>query len=225
VSFHEALAALQTELDRWGAEQTRPRVLDAGCGGQRYLHLRRDSYVVGLDIDPVELERNERVDERILGDVQTCVLPEGAFDLVVCWDVLEHVADPRLALENLRRTLRPDGLLVVGSPNVLSLKGLVTKATPFWLHRMLYRRISTIHPFRTHLRFAMAPSRIRAWGTQAALDTQYFAVYESPLQTSVRLKVKLTGAPWSALKVLARLCSRGRVDLEATDFILVLRRT
>jgi SAM-dependent methyltransferase len=224
VSFHDALASLQVELDRWGAEQTRPRVLDAGCGGQMYLRLGGDAYVVGLDIDPGELERNERIDERIVGDLQTCPLPLEGFDLIVCWDVLEHVSDPRLALENLRRALRPGGLLVVGSPNVLSLKGLVTKATPFWLHRMLYRRISTIHPFRTHLRFWMAPDRIRAWASQVALDTQYLAVYESPLQTTLRRKLNLTGTPWSTLKSLARFCSRGRIDLEATDFMLVLRR-
>jgi 2-polyprenyl-3-methyl-5-hydroxy-6-metoxy-1,4-benzoquinol methylase len=36
-------------------------------------------------------------------------LPDRAFDAVVCWDVIEHVRDPRLVLAELARVLRPGG--------------------------------------------------------------------------------------------------------------------
>jgi SAM-dependent methyltransferase len=224
MGFPDALAALQAELDLWSADHREPRVLDAGCGSQMYLRLGQDAWIVGLDIDPARLERNERVHERIVGDLQTYEWPKAAFDLIVCWDVLEHVRDPRRALENLRPALRRGGLLIVGAPNVLSLKGLLTKGTPFWLHRLYYRQISTIDPFRTHLRLWMAPDRIRCWAAQSSLVTRYIAFYESPLQANMRQKLRLDGKAWARATAAARYCSAGKVDLAATDFMLVLQR-
>ena len=224
MGFPDALAAVQAVVDDWSVALERLLVLDAGCGSQMYLELGQAARIVGLDVDADGLERNQRLDERLVGDVQTVVLPHGAFDLIVCWDVLEHVRDPGRALENLRPALRAGGLLVIGAPNVLSLKGLVTKGTPFWLHRLYYRRISTIDPFRTHLRLAMAPDRIRRWAAASSLATEYLAFYESPLQAGLRRRLGLTGRTWSRATAAARFCSGGRVDLEATDFMLVLRR-
>lgn len=40
-------------------------------------------------------------------------LPDGAFDAVVCWDVIEHVRDPRLVLSEIARVLRPGGRALV----------------------------------------------------------------------------------------------------------------
>jgi hypothetical protein len=105
---------------------------------------------------------------------------------------------------------------------VLSLKGLVTKGTPFWLHRLYYRRISTVDPFRTHLRLWMAPHRLRRWAADASFSTRYLAFYESPAQVSLRRRLRLTGRAWSRANAAARVLSAGRVDLEATDFMLVL---
>lgn len=224
MSLHEALAAAQAQLDDWSARRERPRVLDAGCGRQMYLRVAADAYVVGVDIDSDQLERNPRLHEAIVGDLQTCELPSEDFDLIVCWDVLEHMRRPRQALENLEQALRPGGLLIVGSPNILSLKGLVTKVTPFWLHRLAYRDASSVHPFRTYLRFSMAPARLRAWAERESLATMCYAVYESPMQIRLRHRVRLTGRRWSGLNAAARALSRGAVDLEGTDFVLVLNR-
>src|SRR4029077_8892061 len=43
--------------------------------------------------------------------------PDGSFDLVLSSFTLEHFADPPAALANLRRWLRPGGLLVVTTVN------------------------------------------------------------------------------------------------------------
>lgn len=44
---------------------------------------------------------------------------------------LERLPRPKDALLNLCRTVRPQGLLILGFPNLLSVKGIVTKITPF----------------------------------------------------------------------------------------------
>jgi SAM-dependent methyltransferase len=40
-------------------------------------------------------------------------LPSAAFDAVVCWDVIEHVRDPRLVLGEIARVLRPGGVALL----------------------------------------------------------------------------------------------------------------
>lgn len=148
------------------------RVLDAGCGANAHLAfggLRPSSlegaHVTGLDIDGAALAANRRLDERIVGSVETYPLPNEAFDIVVCWDVLEHLRRPYMALDNLQRALKPGGLMILGFPNVLSLKGIVTKVTPYSFHRWVYKYVyrSDLKPYPTVLRLALRPSAVRRW--------------------------------------------------------------
>lgn len=136
------------------------RVLDAGCGAKS---VPRDGYVVGLDIDEQALQRNPRLDERIVGNLETYPLPRDSFDLIVCSDVLEHMPRPELALENMIGALAPGGVLELGFPNLLTLKGLVTKFTPHWFHRWVYQHVykNTVdEPYKTYLRASMRPAAV-----------------------------------------------------------------
>jgi SAM-dependent methyltransferase len=47
--------------------------------------------------------------------------PDGFFDVVTMWHVLEHLPDPAAALAEARRVLQADGLLVIEVPNLGSL--------------------------------------------------------------------------------------------------------
>jgi len=63
----ELEAALAAFLD-----EGRPtRVLDAGCGRQTWLELPASAHVVGLDTSAQEMAENPRIDEHLVGDVQT----------------------------------------------------------------------------------------------------------------------------------------------------------
>jgi SAM-dependent methyltransferase len=50
-------------------------------------------------------------------------LPSDSVDVVLCLDVLEHLLDPGLCLNEAHRILRPDGLVVVNVPNHFNLSG------------------------------------------------------------------------------------------------------
>ena len=50
--------------------------------------------------------------------------PPASFDAAVMFDVIEHLLDPRRALEAVRDVLRPGGLLVVTTPNIHALSRL-----------------------------------------------------------------------------------------------------
>jgi len=100
-------------------------VLDAGCGvgyGVEILAAGGATSVTAVDIDPTAVaEANSRFGEHakeiVEGDLMQLPFADDSFDLVVCFETIEHVQDGRQALGELRRVLRPDGVLVVSSPN------------------------------------------------------------------------------------------------------------
>jgi 2-polyprenyl-3-methyl-5-hydroxy-6-metoxy-1,4-benzoquinol methylase len=97
------------------------RLLDVGCGTGNFLHeMRRHGWDVA-GVEPSE-RAAEYARQRFGLDVRTGVLddldlPAGSFDAVSLWQVIEHVPDPRRTLAQVRRLLRPGGLLVVSAPN------------------------------------------------------------------------------------------------------------
>lgn len=164
-------------------------MLDAGCG--RHLHMRypgldlRDAYVVGIDISPVLLEAHPRLDQRILGDLQTHSFERNTFDVVVCQDVLEHLIDPGAALTKMAHALRPGGELVLAWSNPASLKGLVTKFTPHRFHIWVYKRGwfgfryggPDGPPFKTHLRWSLRPNVVRQLLMELGFETIRVELY------------------------------------------------
>jgi 2-polyprenyl-3-methyl-5-hydroxy-6-metoxy-1,4-benzoquinol methylase len=102
---------------------TRKRVLDVGCSSGYLARplVEAGCTVVGLEVDPDAAAVAREVCEDVLvGDVETMDLPlePGSFDVVLCGDVLEHLRDPEAFLVRVRPFLRPEGRLVLTTPNV-----------------------------------------------------------------------------------------------------------
>ena len=209
------------------------RVLEAGCGSAPSpIGLEQRAYYVGLDISELQLARNSWAHEKILGDVQSLELPGDRFDVVACWDLLEHLPAPERAMDNLVRATRPGGLIVIKVPNPMSLKGLVTKLTPYWAHVWVYRQIlgypdggrDDLGPFRTHLRTALAPSRLREFAREKGLEVELLGTYEAEVQAATRVRFGLTGRRWRGICRLVRAASAGRVDAAASEVIAVFAK-
>ncbi len=100
-------------------------LLDAGCGpGTVTAGLARavsPGHVIGLDAAPEVLEHarlhasEEAVDnvDFVAGDVYALDFADAEFDVVYANQLLQHLADPIRALGELRRVLKPGGLLAV----------------------------------------------------------------------------------------------------------------
>lgn len=111
----------------WAAKIAAGRdVLDAGCGAGYGIDILASSgatSVTGVDVDSGAVEeaesRNAERPEALAcqGDVRELDLADSSFDLVVCFEVIEHIEDAERALAEFRRVLRPEGLLLVSSPN------------------------------------------------------------------------------------------------------------
>ena len=103
-------------------------LVDFGCGNGAQTLLFRDRFdsLTGLDIVPGQVAAftaaaqalgvAARARALLTGD-GPLPLPDACADVVTSFTVLEHVADERHALGELRRVLRPGGLLVLSVPN------------------------------------------------------------------------------------------------------------
>lgn len=78
--------------------------------------------VIASDIEQDYLEHAREVVAELANvecrtdDITASELPAGAFDLVLCTEVIEHIADSPAALAGLRRLLSPDGRMVLSTP-------------------------------------------------------------------------------------------------------------
>lgn len=152
-------------------------VLDAGCGRTCSVEIPPGARVTGLDVEADGMAMNPRLDERIVGDIESYPLGRDVYDLIVCKDVLEHLAHPEAALGNMARALKQGGLLIIGIPYVFSRKSLIAKATPHWFHVLVYRVVfgygqagqPGFGPFPTYLRWSLRPRALTRRAEQLGL--------------------------------------------------------
>ena len=120
------------------------RILEAGCGHAWGVDLKGVQYeLTGIDNDERALDtrKNQRkdLDVAILGDLRTATLEEAHYDVIYNCNVLEHIDGAERVLENFNHWLKPGGILILCFPNRDSVKGVVTRTTPFWVH-VLYKK-------------------------------------------------------------------------------------
>lgn len=89
-------------------------VLDVGCGCKPYRDLVPATRYVGLDVDTPFTRQVGAAD--VFYDGIIFPLSDGSFDGVLCSQVLEHVFTPDAFLAEIRRVLRPGGVLVLAVP-------------------------------------------------------------------------------------------------------------
>jgi SAM-dependent methyltransferase len=101
------------------------KVLEIGCGhGDTLLWLktiRNCKKLAGVELFPeAAAKARERLDVVVEGNVEALELPfePNEFDLVLCLDVLEHLADPWAVVKRLTALLKPGGSLIASIPNV-----------------------------------------------------------------------------------------------------------
>ncbi len=92
------------------------RAMDLGCGAGLYARwlLERGWKVLAVDLKPPRLTGIET----LAHDLETGLpLPDGAFEAVLAWDVLEHLAEEERMWSEIARVLRPGGCLIGSVPH------------------------------------------------------------------------------------------------------------
>ncbi len=129
---------LRGKFDAAIAERLKPgsKVLDIGSGRHPAIppeERPEGVHYVGLDLSPEELEAAGpgAYDEEIAADA-TSLQPEllDRFDLVISWQVLEHVKDLETTLDNIHRYLADDGRFVAQFSGAWSAFGVINRILP-----------------------------------------------------------------------------------------------
>jgi len=108
-----------------------------------------DCRYVGLDISATELSAAPEgsYDEKVVGDLtKRDIRLENRFDLIVSWQVLEHVVSLESALENLHAYLRPGGRLVSQLSGSFAVFALMSRIIPHRVSVRLMERLLGIEP-------------------------------------------------------------------------------
>lgn len=208
-------------------------IYEAGGGSTSFLPLDvlRRSHVTVVDIDADQVRNNEYADEAILGDIQTHRFMPESFDLIICYNVIEHVPDVEAALRGFCDALKPNGLILIGAPNPRSLSGVVTKYSPHWFHVWFYRHIRGDAkaglpgeaPFPTHFHPLVTPSNLEAFAKRHGLQVIYRKQYESPRYPEMRRrKPRFAGLIDAAAKAMNSILPN--TDVRHGDYHVILRK-
>jgi 2-polyprenyl-3-methyl-5-hydroxy-6-metoxy-1,4-benzoquinol methylase len=127
------------------------RALEIGPGSGVYIPLLKESCreVHVADCEQAYLsaiEKRYASDSGVkisVDDITQSKLPSDHFDLVLCTEVVEHIPDSRPAFKHLARVLKPDGVMVVSTPQRYSSLEMTARValSPWmvWLTKLVYR--------------------------------------------------------------------------------------
>jgi len=96
---------------------TKGRLLDIGCGRGDFIRYAAQSGWNTEGVDLMDWDSPYEVPIRI-GDFLEMDLPEGSYDVMTAWALLEHVRKPSLFFQKVSRLLRTGGLFIFVVPNV-----------------------------------------------------------------------------------------------------------
>jgi SAM-dependent methyltransferase len=227
-----AVVLVQQTVDNLFADRPRLWVLEAGAGKRTRLDLPEDAYLVGVDRDPVALARNQRLDESVVADLVDFRPRATGFDLITCWYVLEHVADPGILLDRFAAWTAPGGLVVLAVPHLRSVKSVVTKCTPYRFHVWFRRRVlgypnagrPGFGPYPTTLRRSIAPRALVRRFATAGYTPVLQVFFEDTKQARVRRRFGLTARRWAWAQALVRVGTAGQLDAARTEYAVIFRR-
>jgi 2-polyprenyl-6-hydroxyphenyl methylase / 3-demethylubiquinone-9 3-methyltransferase len=165
-------------------------VLDVGCGGGLLSEAmaKRGAQVTGIDLAPLTIEIAEL--HALESNVAVRYLREsaethaahspGAYDVVTCMEMLEHVPEPESVLRALHALVRPGGHVFVSTLNRNLKSYLLAVVGAEYVLNLLARGTHTYERF-------IKPSELARWGRAAGLDLQDVAgLAYDPLQNTAR---------------------------------------
>jgi SAM-dependent methyltransferase len=214
---------LSLRLSHWeGRDIT---VLDAGCGSRTPVDFGAHARVVGLDIDQEAVRKNNKLDEVLIGDLETYPLPAETFDVIFCRYVLEHLNDPESALANMRGALKPGGWLTLVFPNRWSLKGVLTRLTPHSFHVLGYRVLfgkGFATPHKTRFARSVSVKGIRSFAEREGLRVVTLEAHPSDWGWLLRKHSPLLGRLWLFAERIVQALTLGRVNPNRREWIAIL---
>lgn len=197
------------------------RLLDAGANFGHFLKVAGPDYEAsGFDLSPSAVEWSRRTFgvANVVGSIYEPPAGGAPWDAVTCWDVVEHLADPRTALLRVGTLLRPNGWLFLSTPDAGSL-----------LARALGRRWHYLDPVqhiavfsRSNLRTLLAQTGYEVV-TMASLGHSYRIRYVFDRLCYLHPRGAL-GLAMRTARALGRPLAGGSVYLSLGDVVIAAAR-
>lgn len=167
------------------------RIADIGCGGGLLAEAlaRSGARVTAIDLAPAMIQVARlharagglEIDYRCESVESLAAAAPGAFDVVTCMEMLEHVPEPAGTLHALATLLRPGGRLFVSTLNRSLRAFLVAIVGAEYLARMI---APGTHEYERLIR----PAELARWARAAGLDLRDLAGVEfNPVTEQCRL--------------------------------------
>ncbi len=123
------------------SNKKRPKILDLACADGSFIDLAAQKFSAesfGLDITPQNIKKaQKKLNHAKVHDLN---LPfpyqPNTFDLIFALEIIEHLFDTDQFLKNIHRILKPQGILILSTPNLASIKNrlrLLTNHYPQYL--------------------------------------------------------------------------------------------
>ena len=97
-------------------------ILDVGCGNGAFLLCARSKgyHVFGEDVSTffINLCHNSYDLDVFLGSLEDLHLPVKSFDVITCFDVIEHSRNPKKLINEIQKILKPNGILVLSTHDI-----------------------------------------------------------------------------------------------------------
>ncbi|MEQ9481859.1 class I SAM-dependent methyltransferase [Coleofasciculus sp. F4-SAH-05] len=111
-------------IQRFSLKVKQKRALEVGPGSGIYLPILAERFeeVIASDVEEVYLKHASLLQNihpnlnLVTDDITNSKLPEASFDLILCTEVIEHIADSVSAIAGMHRLLKPGGILVLSTP-------------------------------------------------------------------------------------------------------------
>lgn len=119
--------AYKSYLKSWLPKQKNVAILEVGCGGGRLLHfLKKRSYtnLTGIDISQEQTLLAKQVTKKVVqaNAIEFLESINNEYDLIIGLDFIEHLYKDEVIdfLSNCHNALKPDGRIILQTPNALS---------------------------------------------------------------------------------------------------------
>jgi SAM-dependent methyltransferase len=136
-AYHKLISASgQNAPHRWRARKAAlvphkqsGALLDLGCSSGAFLQSLKDErwslYGIEMSAETAKTAKARSGAQVFVGDVSEAPFAPESFDVITCFDVLEHVYDPRQVMSKVGEWLKPKGIFYVLVPNIDSAEARV----------------------------------------------------------------------------------------------------
>jgi SAM-dependent methyltransferase len=153
-------------------------LLDLGCSSGAFLNVlsKRRWSLYGIEMSEVSAKAAEaKTGAKVYaGEILDANFPPEFFDVITCFDVLEHLYEPRRVLARVAEWLKPGGIFYILIPNIDSAEARIFKS--YWHGLELPRHL-----------FHFSPTSLRFLAESAGLETLSIETRRNPaVGTSLR---------------------------------------